>query len=350
MKQPSVRGLPPGHTLVRCNSHRARDRATALVGRDLQGFYSWHTNCTGGFVAIPDEHLEQVLQIKDAVASAIAITTRSAGADAMPYTVWTFPPQHFDSAAAALRVANQHATTTGVFVGVTHSDHPTPSPAMSAIQLDATAPVTTETVTVNDVILRLDALAEGYEDVLKLAKQQLENFEISDSDWNRLVMKLEGHLSYHKLSVSLAAVIYGGVLAIEAQEDGTWDGSNAHEMNLAGAVTERLYDLLSNRIINGFLRDEIKSQVEAAVKDVRISIAESAEHAADIKFQTLQRDALNSAYQKEHLIKDLLQSVFRGELHKIAHEAVWPEVENHLNIYANQAATRAADDTQQEES
>lgn len=265
----------------------------------------------------------------------------------MPYTVWTSPPQHFNSAAAALRVANQHATTTGVFVGVTHSDHPTPPPAMPAIQLDATAPVTTETVTVNDMILRLDALAEGYEEVLKLAKQQLENFEISDSDLNRLAMKLEGHLSYHTLSVGLANALHDGLRVIEAKDAGTWDGSFVHELNIASLVIERLDVVLSKRIINDSLRAEIKRQVEDAVKDVRISIAESAEHAADSKFQTLQLHALNSAYQKEHLIKDLLQSIFHGELQRIAHESVWPEVQNHLNIHADQAVTRAGDETQQ---
>lgn len=218
---------------------------------------------------------------------------------------------------------------------------------MSAIQLDATAPVTTETVTVNDIILRLDALAEGYEEVLKIAKQQLENFEISDSDWNRLAMKVEANLSYHRLSINLAASIHDGLRAIEARETGTWDGSNAHEMNTAGVVIERLEAVLRKRIVDEYLQAEIKRQVEAAVKDIRINIAESAENAADIKFQTIQRDALNSAYQKEHLIKDLLQSIFRSELQKIAHESVWPEVQNHLNIHADQAVTRAADETQQ---
>lgn len=218
---------------------------------------------------------------------------------------------------------------------------------MSAIQLDATATVTKETVTVNDMILRLDALAEGYEEVLKLAKRQLENFVISDSDWNRLALKVGANLSYHRLSINLAASIHDGLRAIEAKETGTWDGTNAHEMNTAGAVIERLEFTLRKRIIDECLQAEIKRQVEAAVKDIRINVTEAAENAADMKFQNLQREALDSAYQKEHLIKDLLQSIFRSELQRIAHESVWPEVQNHLNIHADQAVTRAADETQQ---
>lgn len=204
---------------------------------------------------------------------------------------------------------------------------------MSAIQLDATATVTKETVTVNDMILRLDALAEGYEEVLKQAKQQLMNFEIKDSDWTRLARKLEATLSYRTLSANLATALHDGLRAIEAREASTWDGSNAHELNIATAVIERLEVVLRKRVIDECLQAEIKRHVEEAFKDAKINVVELAESAADMKFQNLQREALDSAYQKEHLIKDLLHSVFHKELPRVAAEAM----ESYFDVDVRQA-------------
>ncbi len=54
---------PETHTLIRCNSHRARYAVERLQGRTI-GFYSWDTGCTGGFVAVANSQLSAVLDIK----------------------------------------------------------------------------------------------------------------------------------------------------------------------------------------------------------------------------------------------------------------------------------------------
>lgn len=76
MQQPIIRGMPAGHVLVRCASHRARNKATLTVRRwrlirhggvlteEPMGFFSWQTNCTGGFIAVPEDLLLAVLAIK----------------------------------------------------------------------------------------------------------------------------------------------------------------------------------------------------------------------------------------------------------------------------------------------
>jgi hypothetical protein len=56
--------LPEGFTLLRCTSHRSRQQLQRLSADQLQGFYSWGTACTGGFIACPDQLVTAACQIK----------------------------------------------------------------------------------------------------------------------------------------------------------------------------------------------------------------------------------------------------------------------------------------------
>jgi len=52
-------------TLVRFNSHRARERAEAIHPLG-PCFYSWGTRSTGGFFRFPDSVISRILEIKGA--------------------------------------------------------------------------------------------------------------------------------------------------------------------------------------------------------------------------------------------------------------------------------------------
>jgi hypothetical protein len=52
-------------TLVRFNSHRARDKAEAIHSLG-PCFYSWDTRSTGGFYRFPDSVISRILEIKGA--------------------------------------------------------------------------------------------------------------------------------------------------------------------------------------------------------------------------------------------------------------------------------------------
>lgn len=54
--------IPEHTTLVRCASHRARDKLFRITGR-IHGWFSWDTACTGGFYPVPDTHLPEALRI-----------------------------------------------------------------------------------------------------------------------------------------------------------------------------------------------------------------------------------------------------------------------------------------------
>lgn len=60
-----------GSTLLRCNSHRTRERLFSLLKtkmgkyyREPQGFFSMRTHATGGFFMVSDEYLEEARQLK----------------------------------------------------------------------------------------------------------------------------------------------------------------------------------------------------------------------------------------------------------------------------------------------
>lgn len=50
-------------TLIRCASHRARQKLFSLLPEKPQGFYSWKTYSTGGFWEIPSEYVSKALEI-----------------------------------------------------------------------------------------------------------------------------------------------------------------------------------------------------------------------------------------------------------------------------------------------
>jgi hypothetical protein len=50
-------------TLVRCASHRARQKLFRLLPEEPQGFYSWQTRATGGFYEIPSNRVPDALKI-----------------------------------------------------------------------------------------------------------------------------------------------------------------------------------------------------------------------------------------------------------------------------------------------
>lgn len=50
--------------LIRCASHRAREKLIKqFSGLLLRGYYSWSTDCTGGFYPIPASRISEALAI-----------------------------------------------------------------------------------------------------------------------------------------------------------------------------------------------------------------------------------------------------------------------------------------------
>ena len=54
----------PDAVYVRCNSHRAREKLSRLMGDDLQCYYHMEITSHGGFYLIPQSKLEEAKLIK----------------------------------------------------------------------------------------------------------------------------------------------------------------------------------------------------------------------------------------------------------------------------------------------
>lgn len=50
-------------TLLRCASHRARQKLFALLTEKPQGYFSMKTHATGGFYEVPNELVQKALEI-----------------------------------------------------------------------------------------------------------------------------------------------------------------------------------------------------------------------------------------------------------------------------------------------
>ncbi len=50
-------------TLLRCASHRARQKLFALLTEKPQGYFSMKTHATGGFYEVPSEIVPRALEI-----------------------------------------------------------------------------------------------------------------------------------------------------------------------------------------------------------------------------------------------------------------------------------------------
>lgn len=179
--------------------------------------------------------------------------------------------------------------------------------------MTATLQVTDNTVAANDVLLRLDALAKGYEEVLELAKKQLESFEITETDWNRLVEKLDRRIDYFTFAGKFAARMSAALVNMQEGSD-----------NPDSEAIVRLLDALTHRI-EGRLRQLIESEVRAAVVDQTVGLrAEIMEHgraAAQGLIDRTHHDALIDTERQRSALRSLLQHSLGGEFKRLALEA-----------------------------
>lgn len=193
----------------------------------------------------------------------------------------------------------------------------TPTPSITSANMTNTS----ASIEINEMILRLDALATGYEEILHAAKTQLENLELTESDWGRLANSLQSRINYHTLAIHLATLLESGLRAANAEDDNA-TATASDETLVAKLVIERLDYLLRKRIIDGALKEMVKHEIQDLLAEAKLNIIEQAEVATQIKLDTIKRDELRDAWRKEALIKDLLADTFLGEIRDMVTSAV----------------------------
>ena len=179
--------------------------------------------------------------------------------------------------------------------------------------MTSTLQITDNTVAANDVLMRLDALAKGYEEVLELAKKQLENFEITDHDWGRLADKLNQRIDFYDLTGKINIRLGTALRDIN-------DG-NANPDSEGAA---RLLDMLTMRIegrLKAAIAETVAETVREQTRDLRQRIIQDGKLAADELIEHARRDALIETEHQKTALRSLLHHSLGDEFKRLALEA-----------------------------
>ncbi|MGA1640942.1 MAG: hypothetical protein ACO4AL_11390 [Steroidobacteraceae bacterium] len=179
--------------------------------------------------------------------------------------------------------------------------------------MTATLEITGNTVTANEVLMRLDALVKGYEEVLETAKKQLETFEISSDDWNRLADRVNRNINYYDLSGKLMVRLTRALIDIQ---------SGTHNPDNEGAV--RMLDLLTHRIearLKPMITEIVADVVREQTRDLRQRIIQDGRYAADELIERARQSALHESEAQATALRSIMQRALGSELKTLALEA-----------------------------
>lgn len=181
----------------------------------------------------------------------------------------------------------------------------------------------TNSVRTGDALLRLDALIEGYDEVLQQARRQLEHFEINDDDWNRLANKLERVMDYGLLASRLTTRLAD---TAESAQHGQDDPEANHLMT-------RLLDTLTNRVTerisNSLLSHAVRSAVAAATQDLRDNLETLALQAVEERCSADLRQLQQRAREQTFHLRQVLVSCMGEELEAMSRRAAADLLQQH---------------------
>lgn len=186
--------------------------------------------------------------------------------------------------------------------------------------MTAAVTITDNTVRADDVVLKLDALVQGYEEVLSIAKQQLEEFSISDDDWARIYGQLSRRIDYYDLSRNITESLMRGLDYMRQDPNGeqfTFDFDYRFARTLMGQLKLELERAIRSHLIS----DAIKLELDAIRTELRQELRELAASAAKDAVEHISRDQVRTADRQRDLIRELLNSCFGPELRTMVREA-----------------------------
>ncbi len=179
--------------------------------------------------------------------------------------------------------------------------------------MTATLEITGNTVSANEVLMRLDALAKGYEEVLETAKKQLETFEISNDDWNRLADKLNQRIDFYDLAGKFNLRLASALRDVE---------DDVPNPDSEGVV--RLLDLLTFRIegrLKPMITEIVDDLVREQTRDLRQRIIQDGKLAADELIEYARRQALMETEHQKTALRSLLHHSLGDEFKRLALDA-----------------------------
>lgn len=187
--------------------------------------------------------------------------------------------------------------------------------------MTATVTVTDNTVKVDDLIFKLDSLVTAYDEVLSMAKQQLEQFSVSDDDWARIYERLSRRIDYYDLGNSLKRSLLAGLIWMEDNPDSANDSSSDCDVSFTRALISRLRRELEAAVRDHIVSEAIRCEIACIRNDLRNELRDFARNAAGEAVGALVRDQTRTAERQRELVRELLESTFGNELKTMIREA-----------------------------
>jgi hypothetical protein len=185
--------------------------------------------------------------------------------------------------------------------------------------MTSTVTVTDNTVKVDDLIFKLDALVSAYDEVLSMAKQQLEQFSISDDDWARIYERLSRSIDYYELGTTLKKSLLNG---LQSMGTDLVTSSSASDVVFTQALIGRIRYELEAAVKDHIVKDALKEEIGVIRAELRQELFELANSAAEQKFARICTDQVCTADQERRFIRQLLDSCFGSELRSMARDAM----------------------------
>ena len=187
--------------------------------------------------------------------------------------------------------------------------------------MTATVTVTDNNVHADDIILKLDALATAYDEVLSMAKKQLEDFSISEDDWSRIYERIGRRIDYYDLGTVIKNSLFRGFDGMRTDPEGESHVANDDDYRFAKALMGRIKYELETAVRSHLVSDAIKLEMDTVRSEVRSELHALATRAAEDRFAQLCREQIYTADRQRHLVRELLGSCFGDELKAMIREA-----------------------------
>jgi hypothetical protein len=173
---------------------------------------------------------------------------------------------------------------------------------------DSQITINDQTVSAAGNLFQLDALVQGYGEILEQAKRQLEAFEPTDEQFSKIARSVSQTIDYNQL---------GYVVASSIVDEDRYPDIHVYTDRLVRRIEGRI----DERKIRGLIREELDSVVnsrfEALKNDVARQIAvildedRRAANRANAELQAAVRTIFST------VLKDELRNEVRSEMHRI---------------------------------
>jgi len=158
-------------------------------------------------------------------------------------------------------------------------------------------PAADQVVEAGGNLYKLEALVEAYGDILEQAKQQLENYQPSETEFDKISRGLADRINYTELSYRITETI--------SNDNASYQGSHAMEK-----LVQRVGERLDQRLIRQMIRQELESVVNDRFTELRRHVERQIEAELNEERRAVERQN----YELQQALKTVFSTVLLDPL------------------------------------